>query len=167
MLCNLYYLCGIFYADLSIFHKPSNCSGQHSIVSTQPKGWYLQLYLSFSITLWMCRERTISRVGILLNEGGAEAVRMPQIRRRRPTGLSVGVNLSLSQKLVSALIVGWEDFICNLSHFLFQYQCFTPVPLKQSMLKQNDSHDPGCRLFPEQIVAQVFATRGGWTVLES
>jgi hypothetical protein len=66
----------------------------------------------------MCRERTISRVGILLNEGGAVAVRMPQIRRRRPTGLSVGVNLYFSQKLVSALIVGREDFISNFIPFL-------------------------------------------------
>ena len=167
MLCNLYYLCGIFYADLPIFHKPSNCSGQHSIVSTQPKGWYRQLYLSFSITLWMCRERTISRVGILLSEGGAEAVRMPQIRRRRPTGLSVGVNLYLSQKLVSELIVGWEDFIYNFTPFHFIVAIDNPPLLNISILKQTDSHDPGCRLFPEQIVAQVFATRGGWTVLES
>ena len=60
----------------------------------------------------MCRERTISRVGILLSEGGAEAVRMSQMRRRRPTGLCVGINLYFKlQKLVSTLIVGLEDLL--------------------------------------------------------
>ena len=69
MLCNL---CVIIYAVLPVFHKPSDCSGQHSIASTQPKGWYLEINLSFSILLWMCRERTISWGGILLSEGRAE-----------------------------------------------------------------------------------------------
>ena len=98
----------------------------------------------------MCRERTISRVGILLNEGGAVAVRMPQIRRRRPTGLSVGVNLYLSQKLVSALIVGREDFISTFIPFLFIVATFdlNPCPIKAIKIKN--------KLMPTILVVDFF-----------
>ena len=45
-------------------------------------------------------------MGILLNKGGADAVHMPQIWRRRPTGFKYGLGHCLTQKLGSVLVIG-------------------------------------------------------------
>ena len=85
MLCNLNFLSGVIYTSLPIFTSLRIARVNTALLAHNLRDGTWQT-LSFSITLWMCRERTISWVGILLNEGGAEAVHMSQIWRRRPTG---------------------------------------------------------------------------------
>ena len=89
MLCNLCYPLGHFICLSSHFHKPSNCSGQHSIVNIQPKRWYLakSIFLYHSVNVQRAHHLL---GGIVLNAGRAVADHMPQIWRWRPTGLCVG-----------------------------------------------------------------------------
>jgi len=116
MLCNLNFLSGVIYTSLPIFTSLRIARVNTALLAHNLRDGTWQT-LSFSITLWMCRERTISWVGILLNEGGAALSICHRYGAVVRQDFKCGFGHCSTQKLGSVLVVGSVVAFLHFLHF--------------------------------------------------